>query len=264
MRLCISAPERPAPLPSLFDGITYMKLVTLDKMPEMSGALKELNDATWPEFLLHADIRSWSSIYTEYQGFQILVLEHDALLAAGLTVPFEWSPGDLLPSTIDEVVYPSRWPLKNAGVLCALGVLVRPMYRRKGLSRKILREMLSLSETNGMHGVLAPVRPNRKHEFPKESIETYAERRDAKGRLLDPWLRVHEELDGERLGFAHASVTVTGSIDEWENYTGMGFQASGCFSILEGLAPVTIDLENDLGTSREPNVWYFHRSRSQN
>ena len=238
-----------------------MDLVTLDRMPELSGALKELNDSTWPEFLLRADIRSWSSIYTGFQSFQILVLEHNALVAAGLTVPFEWIPGDLLPSTIDEVVYPAHWPLMTAGVLCALGVLVRPMYRRRGISREILSEMRSLSTAKGLRGVLAPVRPNRKHVFPEASIETYAERRDEKGRLLDPWLRIHEEMDGERLGFMRESVTVTASIQDWKKWTGMRFTTSGSHCIPDGLAPITIDLEENLGTYREPNVWYFHRSK---
>ena len=238
-----------------------MELVTLDSTPMMSGALKELNDATWPEFLLRSDIRNWSSIYTGFQSFQILVLEHNALVAAGLTVPFEWIPGDLLPSTIDEVVYPAHWPLMTAGVLCALGVLVRPMYRRKGLSRRVLSEMRSLSEVKGLRGVLAPVRPNRKHEFAEESIETYAECRDEKGRLLDPWLRVHEEMGGERLGFMHKSLTVTALIQDWGKWTGMRFSTSGSYCIPDGLAPITIDLEKDLGIYREPNVWYFHRSK---
>ena len=238
-----------------------MDLVTLDRMPETSGALKELNDSTWPEFLLRSDIRNWSSIYTGFQGFQILVLERSALAAAGLTVPFEWVPGDPLPTTIDEIVYPAHWPLKTAGVLWALGVLVRPMYRRRGISRKILSEMRSLSEVKGLRRVLAPVRPNRKHVFPEEEIETYANRRDEKGRLLDPWLRVHEELGGERLGFMHESVTVTASIQDWEKWTEMRFSTSGSYCIPDGLAPITIDLKKDLGTYREPNVWYFHRSR---
>ncbi len=241
-----------------------MDLVTLDRMPEMSGALKELNDSTWPEFLLRADIRNWSSIYTKFQGFQILVLEHSALVAAGLTVPFEWVPGDPLPSTIDEMVYSARWPVKTAGVLSALGVLVRPMYRRRGISRKILSEMRSLSTAKGLRGFLAPVRPNRKHEFAEASIEAYAERRDDKGRLLDPWLRVHEEMGGERLGFMHKSLTVTASNQDWEKWTGMRFSTSGSYCIPDGLAPITIDQEENLGTYREPNIWYFHRSTLQN
>ena len=238
-----------------------MDLVTLDRMPEMSGALKELNDSTWPEFLLRADIRNGSSIYTRFQGFQILVLEHNVLVAAGLTVPFEWVPGDSLPSTIDEVVYPAHWPLMTDGVLCALGVLVRPMYRRRGISRKIHSEMRSLSTAKGLRGVLAPVRPSRKHEFAEESIEAYVSRRDEKGRLLDPWLRVHEEMGDERPGFLHKSLTVTASIQDWEKWTGMRFSTSGSYCIPDGLAPITIDLEENLGTYREPNVWYFHRSK---
>ncbi len=240
-----------------------MEIVTLNEAPEMSSALKELNDSTWPEFLLRADVRNWSSIYEEFHNFQVLVLDGHTLVAAGLSVPFEWTPGCSLPSTIDEIVYPARWPLEAEGVLCALGVLVRPKYRRRGLSRAILTEIRGLSEVHGLQGVLVPVRPNRKHEYPDESIETYADRRDENGCLLDPWLRVHEELGGDRLGFLQASVTVTASIREWENWTGMQFPTSGSYSIPEGLVPLVIDFEKDQGTYQEPNVWYFHQKNPQ-
>lgn len=90
----------------------------------MRAALKALNDSTWPRFLLNADVRNWSSIYTEFQSFQLLVLDGCSLVAAGLSVPFEWNAGPPPPSTIDEVVYSARWPLTSTGVLCALGVLV--------------------------------------------------------------------------------------------------------------------------------------------
>ena len=239
-----------------------MKLVTLNKVPKMWAALKDLNDSTWPRFLLNADVRNWSSIYTEFQSFQVLVLDGDNLVAAGLTVPFEWNAGLPPPSTIDAVVYPARWPLKSTGVICALGVLVRPEYRRQGLSRTILLEMRNLSEKYGLRGVLAPVRPNRKHEYPEESIEAYADRRDEKGRLWDPWLRVHEKLGGERLGFAMSAVSVTGSISEWESWTEMQFPEAGSYSIPQGLVPIKIDHERDQGTYYEPNIWYYHRIES--
>ena len=239
-----------------------MKRITLDKLPEMSAALKALNDTTWPRFLLGADVRNWSSIYTEFQRFQVLVLDRGGLVAAGLTVPFEWNAGLPPPSTLDEVVYPAHWPLKSPGVLCALGVLVRPAYRRQGLSRTILLGMRHLAGKNGLQGLLAPVRPIRKQEHPEESIESYADRRDEKGRPYDPWLRVHEGLGGERLGCAPAAVSVIASNEEWKSWTGMRFTTAGSFRIPQALVPITIDQEKDQGVYREPNIWYLHQTAS--
>lgn len=236
-----------------------MKLVTLNRSPKLRAALKELNDSTWPRFLLNADVRNWSSIYTEFQSFQLLVLDGCSLVAAGLSVPFEWNAGPPPPSTIDEVVYSARWPLTSTGVLCALGVLVRPAYRRQGLSRTILLEMRNLSRKYGLRGVLAPVRPSLKHEKPEEFIESYADRRDETGHLWDPWLRVHEELGGERLGIANAAVSVNGSISEWESWTEMQFRETGSYCIPRGLVPININQERDQGTYNEPNIWYYHR-----
>ncbi len=103
--------------------------------------------------------------------------------------------------------------------------------------------MRNLSETYGLQGVLAPVRPNRKHECSEESIESYADRRDELGRLWDPWLRVHEELGGERLGITLKTVSVIGSIKDWESWTGMQFPVAGSYSIPDGLVPITIEIK---------------------
>jgi len=52
---------------------------------------------------------------------------------------------------------------------------------------------------------------------------------------------------------------ISGSIKEWEAWTGLRFLRSGQH-ILEGaLTQVSIDREADLGEYIEPNVWVVHR-----
>jgi hypothetical protein len=104
-----------------------MITTTLSKVPNLAGAVKQLNDSTWPEFLLYADVRGWSSLYTTLAEFQIVFVEHERVIAAGLTVPCSWDPSLPVPQTIDEVVWKARWPMTTArGVLCAMAALVDP------------------------------------------------------------------------------------------------------------------------------------------
>jgi GNAT superfamily N-acetyltransferase len=238
-----------------------MNIVLLSSTPSRAEEVSRLNDSSWPEFLLHGDVRNWSSLYTKFADFQLLFLEQEALVGAGLTVPCAWHPDLPTPETLDEVVYRARWPLEQ-GSLCALAALVAPSHRKRGLSREIIMAMMELAGRRGLCGVIAPVRPTRKHEFPFEPIEEYLLRRDEQNRVWDPWVRVHAELGGLRLGIATAAVRVRGTVAEWEEWTGERFSESGDVAVPGGLVPVSVDREADVGEYREPNVWYFHARRA--
>jgi len=236
-----------------------MQTVELRAAQHRADELQALNDSTWPEFLLHGDVRNWSSLYGRFADFQILLLEQGCLVGAGLTVPLAWQEKQPTPETIDEVLVAASWPLvRGVGVLCALAALVPPKHRGRGLSRRILREMCGLATRKGLSGVLAPVRPTRKHEFPHEAMEEYVARRDDDGRMLDPWLRVHHELGGRELGIARRALTVRATVSEWRSWAGCRFTTSGEYVVPEALVPVRIDMARDVGEYEEPNVWYFH------
>jgi hypothetical protein len=52
---------------------------------------------------------------------------------------------------------------------------------------------------------------------------------------------------------------MTGTIDQWETWTGLRLPATGHYVIPDGLSPLYIDHGIDLGTYTEPNVWVRHR-----
>jgi hypothetical protein len=60
------------------------------------------------------------------------------------------------------------------------------------------------------------------------------------------------------LKVAPATVTVTGTVGEWEEWTGMSFPESGEYVVPGALQPVTIDQEGDVGRYEDPNVWMLH------
>jgi hypothetical protein len=51
---------------------------------------------------------------------------------------------------------------------------------------------------------------------------------------------------------------ITGTIAEWRKWTGMMFPESGEHIVPGALVPVQIDIESDIGTYIEPNVWLIH------
>jgi hypothetical protein len=58
---------------------------------------------------------------------------------------------------------------------------------------------------------------------------------------------------------APRSTTITGSLADWRSWTGLPFDATGPVSVPEALVPVFCDLDRDVATYVEPNVWVHHR-----
>jgi hypothetical protein len=82
--------------------------------------------------------------------------------------------------------------------------------------------------------------------------------RDADGLLFDPWMRVHERLGATILKAEPHSLRITGTLAEWEEWTGVRFPESGEYWFPHGLATLAIDHEQDIGGYWEPNVWMRH------
>jgi hypothetical protein len=72
-------------------------------------------------------------------------------------------------------------------------------------------------------------------------------------------LMAHWRLGARIIGTAARSQIMTGSVAEWEGWTGMLFPASGDYVIPDGLAPLRIDRGADQGTYVEPGVWVQHQ-----
>ncbi len=80
--------------------------------------------------------------------------------------------------------------------------------------------------------------------------------------LNEWWGRLDEELaDYQFVLFdaaADAVVHISGSVAEWEAWTGLAFPETDDYVFPEGLATVHIDRELNLGSYWEPNVWIIH------
>lgn len=224
-------------------------------------------ESVWPEYNLHGAVTSrlWARLHADLPQFQFGLYDEvtGEILAQGRTVPCWWDGTDEgLSSGVDQTLQAAFATLdagEPANTLCAMAAEIPPRSRGRGLARTILKTMSALAETAGLEHVIAPVRPSLKADYPTTPIERYVTWRRGDGRLFDPWMRVHETLSARVGPTIPHSLRITGTVSQWESWTGLAFPHSGEFVFPEGLAPVAIDRDADVGTYWEPNVWMIHR-----
>jgi GNAT superfamily N-acetyltransferase len=213
----------------------------------------------WPEFLLHDPVMNehmWQ-LRTELAEFQTVVYDAAAgrIVAEGNTVPVRWD-GEPQPGGVDWAMRQRFEAGGEPTTLCAVQVMVHPEARGRGLSRLVLERMTALARDHDLDALIAPVRPTLKHLYPLISMERYIEWRRDDGELFDPWLRIHAELGAEILAVAPESMTIPGSVDEWQEWTGLRFPEDGEYVVTGGLVPVRV--RDGHGLYVEPNVWMRH------
>ena len=220
----------------------------------------------WPEYNLHGDVLNqwWQYLDEELADFQFVLYDepNDEVVAEGHTGPLWWDGADgTLPDGIDtaiEQIFARTRAQEPVNTLCALAAESPRGGRARGLAEQILRAMRAIAERNGLTHLVAPVRPSWKERYPLTPIERYVSWRRPDGQLLDPWMRVHERLGARVATPLPRSLRITGTVDEWETWTGMVFPESGDYVFPEGLATVHIDRSADRGAYWEPNVWMVH------
>jgi hypothetical protein len=217
----------------------------------------------WPEYNLHGDVLNrWWGHLDELPDLQFVLYDDDAdeVVAEGHTGPLWWDGEDEhLPSGIDDALTQvCTRQGEPVNTLCALAAETPREGRRGGMAVTILGAMRSLAERHGLTHLVAPVRPSWKEKYPITPIEEYVTWRRADGQLLDPWMRVHERLGARVATPVPASMRITGTVAEWEEWTGMVFPASGDYVFPEGLDVLHVDREADHAAYWEPNIWMVH------
>ena len=209
----------------------------------------------WPPFMDQDQVVQafWPRLYEVYADFQLWMLDGKRTVAYACTLPVSWD-GIPEPRGLD-------WAMTNGVAgdpsdLCAIVVGVLPEYRGQGLSATLLRRMGGLASAHGLDCMIAPVRPTWKERYPLTPIDRYILWRREDGLPYDPWLRTHERLGAEILDLAPRSMCVTGSREEWEEWTGLRFPEDGDYVVPGALVPVRF--EGGRGTYVEPNVWMRH------
>ena len=187
----------------------------------------------------------------------------EELVALGWAVPLRWSgavadlPGGYTDSLGRALADLDAGATTDTLVVCA--VQVRSDLGGRGLAGRLLAGFVEHAVRTGHERVIAPLRPTAKHAYPLTPIDEYVTWTDGNGEPFDPWVRTHRRMGAEVLATAPRSQTMTGTVAEWEGWTGMRLPATGSYVIPGGLSPLEVDVVADLGTYVEPNVWVRHR-----
>ncbi|MER7046581.1 GNAT family N-acetyltransferase [Streptomyces jumonjinensis] len=240
-----------------------MRIVRHSERPELWDRIPEVFAGVVPEYNLHGDINEthWNRLFEEFSDYQFMLYdeERDDVLGAGRSLPRTWdgTPGDL-GAGLDESI-DAAYRAHDAGVkptaLVALGVEVAPAHQGRSLSKALLTQMTDMARADGLPHLIVPVRPIWKHRYPLVPIERYASWTRADGEPFDPWIRTQVRLGGRVAASVEKSSRITGTVAEWESWTGMAFPEDGEYVFPEGLSTLRVDRAADRASYWEPGVW---------
>ncbi|MFD0073659.1 N-acetyltransferase [Streptomyces sp. NPDC127166] len=245
-----------------------LNVTTLAERPELEGAMWSMKDL-WPEFMMYDPV-GWANmgrIVREFPEYVLVATDATgAVVARGFSVPFRLDAEgrrELPARGWDEVLNWSFSDLRHgreADTVSAIEITVDLGHLGKGLSHRMLAAMRANVGRLGFAELVAPVRPNGKHLEAQASIHEYAFRtREADGLPHDPWLRVHVRAGGVIEAVAPASMTVSGSLEQWRTWTGLPFDTDGPVEVEGALVPVHCEAARGYAVYVEPNVWVRHR-----
>lgn len=220
----------------------------------------------WPEFMLNDPVaNNFPTCYEKLPQFQFVLFDESAgkVAAIGNSIPLSWNDdSENLPEEgWDWAMTQGIADLGKGTVtktLSALQVVVFKDYRGQGISTLAVEYMRTLARKNGFARLIAPVRPSGCDLSQYKSFEDYVYLKKDDGWPLDPWLRVHCRLGGKIIKICHRSMKITAPVADWERWGGMSCQRSGDYTINHALNTIHIDLDKNIGTYLEPNVWVVH------
>jgi hypothetical protein len=238
-----------------------LRFFTYDERPDLERRKRPLLDA-WPAFMFEDPVagQRWHMLYECFAGFQHFLLDEEAdeVVAEVNSLPVQVDLAALPDRGWDDVMARGTDAMEVPNAISALQVMIAPSRQGQGLSTLCLAKMRANALDHGFAHLVAPVRPSWKARYPLVPIERYVAWKTSDGLLFDPWLRVHARLGAELVRPCPESMTITGTVSEWEGWTSMLFPESGDYVVPGALELVTIDCEADVGTYVEPNVWMYH------
>ncbi|MBC8953031.1 GNAT family N-acetyltransferase [Xenorhabdus sp. PB62.4] len=242
-----------------------------EERTDLEDAIDTLIYSNWPEFMHHDAVaeqyrhKLYEPDFSRFQKLAILQQGQEERLIGLLdSVPFPWeySSLDQLPDEGWDAVLHAGGEAKGkkkANMVSALSVTVDPEFRGQNVPALLINSVKQTAREAGLDGLVVPVRPSLKSKYPLQDFVQYCEWKNDKGEPFDPWIRTHCRLGAKIIKPALRSMDIYGTVEQWQEWTGMKFPQSGEYIIPGGLVPLVVDAEKQMAYYIEPNLWVFHR-----
>ena len=213
-------------------------VIRYSERPELWDDTEALSRAVWPEYNLHGAVLNsyWNRNFDDFPDFQFALFddEQDEVLAEGHTLPCPWDGtieglGDGIDAMTVEA-FEAAASGREPTALCAMAAEVDPRFQGSGLADRVLAAMSQVAREAGLGSLIAPVRPSFKDRYPITPIERYVSWTNDAGEAFDPWIRVHLRRGGQIVKPVARSLRITGTVSEWEQWTGMRFPGDGAYT----------------------------------
>ncbi len=242
-----------------------IEVVTTGERHDLDDEAQAAFRPTWPEFIFHDPVNAqYIERVEEYFPFyDVMLLDQGHVVAGAWAVPLRWNgrASGLPDRGFDGALISSVTGHENGeppDTLCIMAAAVRADRQGTGLAGQALTALRERAVGTGLQHVIAPVRPALKSQYPITPMDSFARWMREDGLHIDPWIRTHQRLGATILGSAPKAMTITGTVAEWEEWTGMAFPDSGRYVVPDALDPVDFDREQDRGTYEETNLCMQH------
>jgi GNAT superfamily N-acetyltransferase len=246
-----------------------MEVTSLADRPDLGEAFYAPELDPGPTFAYHdpVGVELWPRLDEDFADYQLALLDDGKVIAKACSIPLRWEG-------TDEELPDEGWDFalqrgvadfqagREPNALCALWIVVSSERRGTGLSSRMVQSLRDVAISHDLAVLYAPVAPTRKSDYPLIEMQDYIAWTLTDGRSpFDPWLRVHWKIGGRVLHVCSRSMVVTGTVADWQEWTGLPMPGSGQYVVSRALAPVDVDYQRDLVRYTEPNVWVRHEVR---
>lgn len=245
-----------------------MRILSLRERPDLIEAMWNMPNP-WPRFMLEDPFGAifFDRLPDVFPELQLVALDDADRVAAKInSIPFRWDGTDSdLPASgwggVLQRGFDDQAHRRTPTAVSLLEARVAPTHLGTGLSRTMLTAARNRVLEAGMTDLFGPVRPAGKAREPATPMTEYAARKRQDGLPEDPWIRTHVRLGARIVAVCPTSMTIPGTLNQWREWTGQPFDASGPVHVTGGIVPVLVDTDQDHAVYVEPNIWVHHRLR---
>ncbi|MCP5208293.1 MAG: hypothetical protein H7A01_13880 [Hahellaceae bacterium] len=197
------------------------------------------------------------SVFICYPNYQYLIFADEKVIGYLATVPVrlekelkELPRGGYTWGIQNGVKHVGR----NKNTLCALAAVIDPTFKGSGMSTFMIELLKKISQAKGYPRLIVPVRPTKKHLFPHETMHDYLQRASVDKVPFDPWIRAHHLSGGKFRNVCEDSIVIKAKRKAWQRWQATSDGVASVFP--GGLVTVKYESSSNIGTYREPNVWF--------